>query len=44
MYFEKKKRTLDVTDLVALSNRPQAVSGGFPYFVCGVAPELHDQV
>ena len=36
MYFEKKKRTLDVTDLVALSNRPQAVSGGFPYkrFVC----------
>ena len=36
MYFEKKKRTLDVTDLVALSNRPQAVSGGFPSkrFVC----------
>ena len=36
MYFEKKKRTLDVTDLVALSNHPQAVSGGFPYkrFVC----------
>ena len=36
MYFEKKKIALDVTDLVALSNRPQAVSGGFPYkrFVC----------
>ena len=36
MYFEKKKRTLDVTDLAALSNRPQAVSSGFPYkrFVC----------
>ena len=36
MYFEKKKRILDVTDLVALSSRPKAVSGGFPYkrFVC----------
>ena len=36
MYFEKKKRTLDVTDLAALSNRPQTVGGGFPYkrFVC----------
>ena len=36
MYLEKKNIALNVTDLVALSNHPQAVGGGFPYkrFVC----------